>query len=162
MKLSNKKKFKANRKPKEIALQFHLGLGSALYEVNPFPLCHGRQEMPVLAYANLTCNLLPMNNMTPTFSRAQFWLRGWNYSLSQPLPSRNVLLSISKWLAQECTSFIRGDLICWIWQTLKYFRSIHSETMKTRSPTLPVFSLSLVTGSLAPVCTLEPSYCPGD
>lgn len=76
MKSSNKKKFKANKKPKEIALQFHLGLGSALYEVNPFPLCHGRQEMPVCAYANLTCNLLPTNNMTPTFSRAQFWLRG--------------------------------------------------------------------------------------
>lgn len=150
---SRKKKIK-KRKPKEIPSQFHFGLGSAPHEVTLFPLCCGRQEMPLLAYANLIWDLLPINNMIPSFFRAQFQLRGWNYSLSQPLPSPNVLFSISKQLAQECTSFIRGDLICCIWQTLKHCRPIHSESHQDQI-TNTAFLLP-VTGNQIPCTCLHP------
>lgn len=115
------------KNPKEQFPQFHLSLGLASQKVNPFTLCCRGQEMPLLAYANLIWDLWFINNMVPNFPSAQFQLRGWNYSLFQPLPSPNVLFSSSRQLAQEWTSFIRGNLVCWIWQALKHFRSIHNE-----------------------------------
>lgn len=62
------------------------------------------------------------------------------FLLSAP-PIPQCPFSSSRQLARECTSFTRGDLTCWIWQTLKHFRSIHNELHQdqiTNTTILPV------------------------